>query len=354
MTSRFKVLMVSPEWPSASGEHLGGVGRYAFRLAESLSAFVDLDVATLDNPMPLDGVRFIELGAPRTRLQRYYGLPWRARRALQCRQYDIVHSHGDDWALRLRGTPLVRTFHGSSWREAVSSRGARRMNHVVLAALEHFSARRARVRIAVGLDSQEEFHCDMVMPPIQRVSRAGLSKHERPSFVFIGSFHGRKRGAVVLEAVEHARQFEPNLSLDVVGPPGDASNWPSWVRHHSGIADAQVYELIERSWALLAPSSYEGFGIPVFEAAALGTVAVASPNPGSKFIAGRFGASLVIRLRDDSGFVEEVLSIAQAVAAPSSVDPEGDRRAVEGMLADASARTLIEKVYARLLGGRRP
>lgn len=283
---RLRVTLVSLEWPGS--EHVGGVGRYAYRLANELKALVDLTVLTFDGAEPIEGVRFVTLPRPRGRFERYYKLPFRVRNAVHQLGGDVVHAFGDDWALRkAHSVKIVRTFHGSAWGEAKSSSGLRRVNHVVLAALEQLASMRADVKIAVGPDSMKEFRCQYLMPPVSRVRVTGAERSAHPRVVFIGSHEGRKRGYLAERAAsEAARAIGREVSLDVVGPPDDAGRWSlAGTSHHANASDAEVAELIERAWLLVAPSSYEGFGIPMYEGLALGTGVVVTTNPGARYIA---------------------------------------------------------------------
>lgn len=337
---RLRVTLVTPEWPGA--RHSGGVARYAYRLAERLRSQVDLTVITEDgNDVDLQGVTVLRAKRARGRLGRYYVLPIRLRRLVVDSRPDVVHSFGDDWALQRRW-PFVRTFHGSALEEARSSRGLRRLNHYLLAVLEHRSARRSNVRVAVGADSLAEFRCDVVMPPIVPVERM-LVRSELPSVVFVGSFNGRKRGWMVAEMVNHLRSVSrTNLRLVVVGPAQDESSWPSYVEHHSDLEDAEVLELISEAWVLAAPSSYEGFGIPAFEALALGTPVVTSPTPGSEYILEHLNGRSGFDVAADDSFKEALAARLLGAPPERSSIPSSQ---VDSLLRVASTENLVNFIY---------
>ena len=83
--------------------------------------------------------------------------------------------------------PIVRTFHGDSWREARASRGLRRYNHVLLGALERRSAR-AATKIAIAPESQKTFRCGVIVPPILSIERAVARRtpSHSPTVVLVG------------------------------------------------------------------------------------------------------------------------------------------------------------------------
>ncbi|MFC7961327.1 glycosyltransferase family 4 protein [Rhodococcoides kroppenstedtii] len=304
-----RVVWLALEWP-ADHVHVGGVGRYLMRLADSVSQHVELTIVTLEGASRISNVNFVEVPRPGGRFGRYYRAPISARRAISGIRYDALHCHGDDWAT-VGLSRYIRTYYGSSLSEARSSSGARRVNHYVLGLLEHFGTRHAVRRLAIAPESMNEFRCHDLTPPLSGLTFEPDGKRTNdPSAIFIGSFEGRKRGKMVLRAVERARAaLGDGIQLSVVGPSADAEHWPSWVNHVSDATDEEVDTLIRRSWVLLAPSSYEGFGIPIIEGLSRGLRVIASPNPGHCFTSGldKSGA-LPLRLVSDSDFDATVLS----------------------------------------------
>lgn len=315
-TGRLRVVVIALEWPSP-GRHAGGVGRYAKRLCEWLSGHVDLTVVTGPEPEPMEGdgrLVAVEVDRPGGRFARYYVAPVRAARAVDALAPDVVHSHGDDWPLVLRRRPhppVVRTYYGCSAAEARSGPPLRRANHVVLAGIEHACRSRYALAVGVGPDSFAAFECHRLIPPVFGIDPGPTgAKDDDPLAVFIGGFRTRKRGELALEAVAEARRSVPRLRLAVVGPSAERGRYPDWVEFHDRLDDGAVRALVRRSWVLLAPSTYEGFGIPVWEAMASGTPVLATPSPGVDFLAaggsctvvgaGRLGPELVSLLEGDA------------------------------------------------------
>lgn len=348
-----KVTFVCLEWPN--DYHVGGVARYAYRIAAALASRVSLTVVTFEGGIPLDGVRMVTIPRSTSRMSRYYGSAITLRRVVQSIPADLVHSFGDDWAVRRRaGVPLVRTFLGTSLAEARASTGLRKVNHYLLAITEWRSAKRANYRIAIGPDSFAQFQCDALMAPVVPVSAPGdVTKTVTPSVVFVGSSTGRKRGHLVEEAVGRvSEQLGERVRLRVIGPETDAAAWSPSTEHLAGASDAEVSSAIASSWVLMAPSLYEGFGIPMFEALSLGVASIASDNPGSAYLRSLTEPAGAISIVPDD-------RLAEALAARIAIGPDltaeesaGADRAVHQLLSEASPSRLVDAIYASVLPPR--
>lgn len=326
-----RVAVLCLEWPSA-GRHAGGVGRYVFRLCQALASEAEVTVITGPDPAFLDGVRFVPVDTTRPggRLARYYVAPVRAARVITDLDADVVHSHGDDWPLAWRPgrfPPVVRTYHGRSVAEARSGSLMRRANLLSLAALETACRRRYARAVGVGPESADRFRCDALIPPVTRcIDYSPMPKDDEPLVAFIGGFGTRKRGDLALQAVRHARGVLGGLRFGVVGPEGDRRRYPAWVDFRSGLDDEDVRALVQRAWVLLAPSSYEGFGIPAWEAMSLGTPVLATPNPGIAFVsAGGMSCSVVT----EDALGSELVRLLRSEASRATLAASGLTRARE-------------------------
>jgi glycosyltransferase involved in cell wall biosynthesis len=345
-SGQVRVALLSSSWPG--NEHVGGVARYGFRLATSLASLVDLTVVTIEGGSPVEGARMHYLPRPKNRIDQYYGTAWRMRAVVAEGDYDIVHGFGEDWLLRRSRAQFVRTFHGSAWQEAMNSTGARRWNHFVLAGLEQVSNRRADRTIGVGPESFDHFKCQYLMPPVTTIHNPPARiPTETPSFIFVGSFDTRKRGRWVQQAVEILRKAsDTQANLTVIGPAEDRNNWADWVSHRSGLEDAEVHAAIANSWALIAPSSYEGFGIPTFEALQLGVPAIVTPNPGSQYLADVYGPEAPMAVTEDVDGLVAAMRI-RLNRGPHLVDSEAAaaKFGTEMLLNTASAEALVSTIY---------
>jgi len=106
--------------------------------------------------------------------------------------------------------------------------------------------------------------------------------------VMVGATEPHKHHALGLKAVRMARDITgADLRLTLIGPAGRAENTveaarrrvdprSAWTSRLSGLSDDELDAWYGRAWVLLQPSSAEGYGLPVGEAASRGIPAVHS------------------------------------------------------------------------------
>lgn len=96
-------------------------------------------------------------------------------------------------------------------------------------------------------------------------------------FLWVGADSPRKNLNRVLTAFESLRGENPDIQLVLVGPmPRRPQGWPSGVQHLGFVSQSTLDVLYIGTVALLYPSLYEGFGLPILEAMSHGTPVVAS------------------------------------------------------------------------------
>ena len=219
---------------------------------------------------------------------RTFGFAWNLRR-YDFSEFDVLNAHGDDWFLWGRKRPRhVHTYHGSCLAEMIHAKGlTAKLRMAGLALCEYASCFLADELVAVSENTR--FH----IPFVKKVIPNGVNlanfhpseeKSSAPSLLFVGTMHGRKRGAMLLDIFR--REILPRV-------PG-AEFWAvcenpvegEGVRWFGRVPEKKLCELFRSAWVFCLPSSYEGFGVPYIEAMASGTPVVAVHNVGATEVTG--------------------------------------------------------------------
>ncbi|ACB94489.1 glycosyltransferase family 4 protein [Beijerinckia indica] len=279
--------------PSPSRK-IGGVEAAVHRLANTLAADSSLEVTVLScDEKPADALyhhKRLYPVAMRSQLFRLFVLPF-LWNFYDFSAYDIVHLHGDDWFWFKRSVPTIRTMHGSALREAQTAKSfKRKLIQYLVYPLERLSVRLATCSVAIGLDTQKLYGCDELIGNGVNLNRfVPRPKAATPLLVFIGTWGGRKRGALAFETFcKTVLPRFPNAQLHMVSD--HAEPHPNVVEHRY-LDDAALGALLAEAWVFCYPSQYEGFGIPYIEAMASGTAIVTTRNPGAEEVLenGRYG-----------------------------------------------------------------
>jgi glycosyltransferase involved in cell wall biosynthesis len=156
-------------------------------------------------------------------------------------------------------------------------------------------------------------------------------------FLFVGSLEPRKNVAVLLDAWELLRHEQPEAALPLLlaGPPGWKNRElqariralePQGVRHLGRLERGELARLVASATALVYPSLYEGFGLPVAEAMACSVPVVVSDRSSLPEIAG------------DAGLVADADDPAALAAAMALLVSEPERAAELGRLGRERSR----------------
>lgn len=213
-----------------------------------------------------------------------FGFAWDLRR-YDFSEFDVLNAHGDDWFLWGRKRPRhVHTFHGSCLAETLHARGVTaKARMAALALCEYSAAALADELVTVSANTQHYLPFVKKVIPCGVDLKAfspGMEKSDSPSVLFVGTMHGRKRGAMLLEHFQsEIRTKVPKAEFwavceNPIEGPG--------VRWFGRVPEETLTDLYRSAWVFCLPSSYEGFGVPYIEAMASGTPVVASPNVGAR------------------------------------------------------------------------
>jgi len=152
-----------------------------------------------------------------------------------------------------------------------------------------------------------------------------------PYVLFVGTIEPRKNLEVLLAAFRLVLGGRDRLELVLAGRSGwgampEPRDLGGRVRRVGHVADDELVRLYEGASCLVLPSLYEGFGLPLLEAMATGTPAVASDIPALRELGG------------------------DSVRYTDPRDPAALARAIEACLADVES-TRILAARARLRAG---
>jgi len=188
----------------------------------------------------------------------------------------------------------------------------------------------------------------LVVPP----RTEAVSRPEQPlRLVFVGNLIERKNLEAVLRAMARARLHS---TLEVIG---STSSDPRYVRglrrmvaelglesrvHFAGpLEDEELGRRLAEAHVLVAPSSWEGFGIVYLEGMAFGLPAIAS----------RAGAAQEVVTEGETGFLVEPDDVDTLVSRLDRM--AGDRELLERMSAAARRGVSPKTGMGRVDGGRR-
>jgi len=281
-----------------------GVRRYATELLAALVACeADIEIVALggDPGAVPSGITHVgEPPHPPTNLGwTLVGLPRAARRAV----VDVVHAPA--YTAPLWGTPpVVLTIHDVSYARHPEWYPYRR--DLVRRAFYRRSARAARVILTDSAFSADEIvaaygidRARIVVAPLgvdRRFSPAAPAEAcelprdvSEPFVLHVGDLHERRNLATVVDAVVAARRHfggAAAVSLVLAGVDRGVGDALSAIAADAGVPEAVVklgpvgedllLSLYRCARALVYPSLYEGFGLPVLEAMACGTPVIAS------------------------------------------------------------------------------
>ena len=345
----------------ARGLMQSGIGRY---LREVLSRLLDdprfSQLSLLGKPAELSGFLAGRAGASRVRVVSFpygfYSIPaqghWLALAARGALRADAAFfPHYDIPLLGIPGRSVV-TVHDlihfklpelfPRWRLAAAGfvlrRAVARAQRVVVVSeatgrdlVERFPDFREKVTVIPNGGSAA---LSAAPPPPAR--RSAEIRGLRPYLLCVGNRKPHKNWVAAVEVLARLRTEFPEMKLVLVGREfgeGDAVaeraralGVESSVLELGAVPDAELRELYQQTECLLFPSLYEGFGLPVLEAMALGAPVVASDRSSIPEVVGDAGALVdptdwttmaaeVRRLVQDSALREERVRLGRERAA---------------------------------------
>ena len=260
---------------------------------------------------------------------RLFVLPWLAKRHCVDLLFNPV-GNGPAWMPRC--IPLVITMHDLAWLDGREwySRGYRLGQRLLagrasrlarqIFAVSNYSAKQIEERLQIGPDRVIVVHNGLgavgsaKAPPLDSAGHASGTPGElhKPMALFVGTLIPRKNLLGVWRAFSRIREEKGlDVRLIVVGASRDAKALSAElkadpnVRFLDYVDDKRLAALYKAAAFLVLPSFYEGFGLPIIEAMALGTPVITSSSSALAEVAG--DAALLVDPRDEEQIYSAML-----------------------------------------------
>jgi len=162
---------------------------------------------------------------------------------------------------------------------------------------------------------------------------------EPPYFLFVGGTEKRKNLATALEAFKSIEDYELRVvGANTASPVHDARRDQSGVRWLGFVGEEELVDLYRHATALVFPSRYEGFGLPVLEAMARRTPVIASNSSSIPEVAR--GAAILVDPDDVEGLRDAMRRVCAEPALRAELTARG-AEVVSGFSWDETARATV-------------
>ncbi|BDG07164.1 glycosyltransferase family 4 protein [Anaeromyxobacter paludicola] len=321
-------------------DRLTGVERYALSLVTELAALAPEELVLFTHPEAPPALTRLPVEqhpAPwkvRVPVDQAW-LPWAAARA----RVTLLHTLAFPTPLLWRGRAAITVHDATFWLHPDSVSAGMRVYYGPLFP-------QALARASAVFTVSEASRVDLVRAaglPAERVHVTPNGVDERffearapegpraPYLLSVATLEPRKNLPALLDAFRLLRRQGRDLELVLVGRQGWAQSLPlgdlaPHVRLTGTLPDAELPALYAGAACLVLPSLYEGFGLPLVEAMAAGTPAVASAIPALREVGG--DAALYADPRDPASFagaIARVLDDRDAARARAALGRERAR-----------------------------
>jgi glycosyltransferase involved in cell wall biosynthesis len=194
--------------------------------------------------------------------------------------------------------------------------------------------------IASGMRTAETSRAILLGPGhLNAATEAALPEDIPQRFALhVGTFEPRKNLPMLLQAWEQLHVRSPvQLPLVLCGAPGwknddlrpilSKGEHAGWLINLGYVSDGVLAALFRRAVLVCCPSLYEGFGLPVLEAMAMGTPVLASDIPVHREVAG--SAAVLLPPEDPTKWATAAAAVASDDEQRRELAARGRRRAGE-------------------------
>jgi glycosyltransferase involved in cell wall biosynthesis len=298
-------------------QRYGGISRYFAEIAERIARSPGAEVRVLapihmnayleEAPRGLVRGRRLELRPP---LFRFRGVINEALSAgaLRLSSADLVHeTYYASRSIAPRGTKVVLTVYDMIHelrpadfdhldRTTVHKRRAiARADHVICIS-ENTRQDLLRLEPEVDPAKVSVIHLGQSLRAMEATSDGPEAGGEAPAYLlFVGDRRGYKNFSALMQAYARSPRLRASVRLVAFGGPPFGESELAALRHeglsprdvvHASGGDAELLRLYTGATALVYPSLYEGFGIPVLEAMTVGCPVIAASTSSIPEVAG--------------------------------------------------------------------
>jgi len=212
-------------------------------------------------------------------------------------------------------------------------------------------------RIRVALLAADDFAVPSAAGDADALARLGV---RAPFVLTVGAAEKRKNHAVLERAMRSVVEQHPDTTLVLAGPRRHASAPPpdaSWMHTLGFVSDADLAALYRNAVALVMPSTYEGFGLPVLEAMRLGTPVICARASSLPEVAG--DAALWVKPDDAAELAATISRVLGDESLRGTLSAGSLRRSAAFSWDETARRTLTafdeaHKLHALLLLAKLP
>ena len=182
--------------------------------------------------------------------------------------------------------------------------------------------------------SPEKITATLLGPGLSPPQLTPVKSHPRDYFLHVGNRSGYKNGDTLISAFIQANKSLVNTDLILCGPP--LSPQEKDIITKSGIesriiqirgTDSELQALYTHAIALVFPSSYEGFGLPILEAQSHGCPVITCAVSSLPEVAGDF--AIYTPVRDVEALAHELVSLASDKNKQKKLSDGGQKKAQE-------------------------
>lgn len=208
-------------------------------------------------------------------------------------------------------------------------------------------------RITVTLLAADDMPLDETLAPLPSPAEAMSG----PFFLTVGGQEGRKNLRTLYEAMALLHAQGVTVPLVQCGPgmsPHTRALYAAapWLTHVGYVTDAQLVALYRRASALVFPSRYEGFGLPVLEAMRAGGAVICADASSLPEVAGE--AALRFAWHDAKELAAQMLRVLHEPGLRDALVAGGQAQAARFSWAKTAAETLACFERAATRGAPRP